>query len=176
MNSSTGSKWTARCGFIQGILKSAQHGIDLRWLVLGSVLPDIIDKPLGILLFNSFFKSGRIVAHTLLFPLILLVAGLLMRSRARVALLMLAIGSLGHLLLDQMWFQPKTLLWPAMGWDFEPLDIGSLLPHLLYGLRSNPALYVPEAAGAAIAIAFIAYLVVTRRVRRGVLSDIITGV
>jgi len=46
---------------------------DLRLWVLGGLLPDIIDKPVGFL----FFNNGRIFSHSLVFFLLLLGAGCL---------------------------------------------------------------------------------------------------
>ncbi|MFP3975182.1 MAG: hypothetical protein ACLFVK_03050, partial [Dehalococcoidia bacterium] len=50
--------------------------IDYRIALIGSMLPDIIDKPLGIYIFTETFSNGRIYAHTLLFFLVLLLIGL----------------------------------------------------------------------------------------------------
>jgi len=41
--------------------------IDTRVLLIGSLLPDIIDKPIGNYLFRDTVSNGRIVCHTLLF-------------------------------------------------------------------------------------------------------------
>ena len=46
------------------------RGADLAFVLLGSMLPDIIDKPLGTILFGTP-AMGRIFAHTLLFLLLL---------------------------------------------------------------------------------------------------------
>ena len=41
------------------------------YIAFGSVLPDLIDKPLGFLIYHSF-GNGRLIAHTLLFNVSLL--------------------------------------------------------------------------------------------------------
>ena len=41
--------------------------MDLRVLAFGAVLPDLIDKPIGSILFTDYYGTGRIYAHTLLF-------------------------------------------------------------------------------------------------------------
>ena len=46
------------------------RGPDLGFVLLGSMLPDIIDKPLGEVLFGTP-AMGRTIAHTLLFLLLL---------------------------------------------------------------------------------------------------------
>lgn len=44
--------------------------LDYRLLVLASMLPDIIDKPLGQVFLKDTFNYGRIYGHTLVFVLI----------------------------------------------------------------------------------------------------------
>ena len=45
--------------------------LDWRFIIIGSMLPDIIDKPLGMFILGDTFSNGRIFAHTLLFFIIL---------------------------------------------------------------------------------------------------------
>lgn len=83
---------------------------------LGSILPDIIDKPLGHLLLQSTLDSGRIFAHTLLFLGIVIVSGAVAwRYKSTPLVLILALGVASHLVLDTMWDNPVSLLWPALG-------------------------------------------------------------
>ena len=49
--------------------------IDYRAVLVGSILPDIIDKPIGAYLFRSTFHNSRIFAHTLLFSVLLMLMG-----------------------------------------------------------------------------------------------------
>ena len=51
--------------------KRFSESIDYRLVLLGSMLPDIIDKPLGGFIFKDALGSGRIYAHTLIFLLLL---------------------------------------------------------------------------------------------------------
>jgi hypothetical protein len=121
--------------------------LDLRLLLFGSLLPDIIDKPLGHLLFRETLNNGRLVGHTLVFLLILSLAGHLLYRRGHLWLLTLAIGSFWHLVFDWMWLDSRTLLWPLFGTSFERLAIDNLLAHWFYSLISNPAVYIPEIIG-----------------------------
>ena len=43
--------------------------IDIRLLLVGSLLPDIIDKPIGQYFLVETFSNGRIFSHTLLFSI-----------------------------------------------------------------------------------------------------------
>src|SRR3989304_5302191 len=93
--------------------------LDIRFLLIGSLLPDIIDKPVGRYLFLGTYNNGRIFAHTLVFLLVLVAAGLiLLKTRRSTWMLALAAGTFAHLALDEMWFSPVTLFWPVLGWQF----------------------------------------------------------
>ena len=54
------------------------HPIDYRLVAAGAILPDLIDKPLGIYLLRRQLGSGRIYGHTLLFGLVLVAGGSLL--------------------------------------------------------------------------------------------------
>lgn len=137
--------------------------IDIRLLLIGALLPDIIDKPLGHLFFREALSNGRIFAHTLLFLIIITLAGLyLYRRRAKLWLLVLAFGTLIHLILDQMWQTPQALLWPFLGFTFPKEDITDWLPGTLHALLTNPSVYVPELLGAVILIWF-AWILLRRK-------------
>lgn len=123
----------------------------LAFLALGSMLPDIIDKPLSQIVFGSP-SMGRTVAHTLLF--LMLLATLCFYSQ-NIRLFSLTWGVLIHLSLDFMWNSPETLLWPLLGaFPSAPLiDIKGYLEMLLSGLK-NPGIAIPEIAGLAYLIFF----------------------
>ena len=146
--------------------------LDLRLVLIGSLLPDIIDKPLGHFIFRETISNGRIFSHTLLFLAIISLAGfLLYRRQERTWLLALAAGSFWHLILDEMWLAPRTLFWPAFGFSFEKLAIDNLFSHLLYNLFTYPKVYIPEIVGALVLAWFG-----LRLIRRGqVLNFLKTG-
>lgn len=118
--------------------------IDPRFLALGALLPDIIDKPLGLLIFGSM-GHGRIFAHTLLFVLVLILISLASRDPRAASL---STGALAHLFLDAVWLSPAILLWPLLG-PFppaDPMDTLSYIQMLLMGLK-RPDVLIPECAG-----------------------------
>ncbi|HPR42074.1 MAG TPA: metal-dependent hydrolase [Candidatus Methanofastidiosa archaeon] len=82
---------------------------DLRLVIVGALLPDIIDKPLSLLSLGS----GRGYAHTLLFMVLVLV--LAYRHKA----MELAFGNAVHLSLDFMFLEPRIFLWPLLGTYIE---------------------------------------------------------
>jgi len=116
--------------------KGGNLAFDYRIVLIGTMLPDILDKPVGYVL---GLNGGRLVAHTLVFTSSLsslsLVLIFLLQSlslRLKTALLFLPIGTWVHLLLDRMWDSPEVLLWPSMGWgfplgDFEWMEFLSIL-------------------------------------------------
>jgi membrane-bound metal-dependent hydrolase YbcI (DUF457 family) len=121
--------------------------MDLRFLLLGAVLPDVIDTPIGLIAFPAF-ESVRLVGHSLLFAaaamgLVMLVTR---RGRPRKKWMPLAIGVLVHLFLDAMWSDSATLWWPGFGWEFSPNGFTEVAPYLA-AVTSSPVMWVGEALG-----------------------------
>ncbi len=85
--------------------------VDFRLVLLGSILPDLIDKPLAAIL----HLDSRLWAHTLLFLGALLLLGLVPALRG---LRWVGFGDAVHLLVDLMWYQPLVALWPLLGVAF----------------------------------------------------------
>lgn len=121
--------------------------LDYRLVMLGAVLPDLLDKPLGELIFPGAFHSGKVFGHTLLLSAcLLMVGGALYHSQRRTGVLSLGIGTTSHLLGDAMWNTAATLLWPLLGW-FRPEEVtGSWLARMLNYL-SSPFIFFTEMAG-----------------------------
>lgn len=95
--------------------------MDLRFLALGAVLPDLVDTPIGLLTYRAT-GGVRLVGHTLLFSIAVLAVVLTTtrRGRPRKRWMPLAVGVLVHLILDAMWLDPETLWWPLLGTGFSP--------------------------------------------------------
>jgi hypothetical protein len=112
-------------GAVQAYAVQRRRSIDLRKAVFLALLPDLIDKPLGLLYPNAFGNHTRLYAHSLLFSFVLfaLFAASNTRIRDRVALWFCLVG---HLFMDRMWINSKEyLLWPALGTP-PPLSPGFL--------------------------------------------------
>jgi len=94
--------------------------MDLRMLLVGALLPDLVDTPIG-LVFYSSLHTVRLLTHGLLLAAAVMAAVVLYtrRGRPRKMWMPLAIGLLFHLLLDAMWLDPGTLWWPLFGWGFS---------------------------------------------------------
>lgn len=124
--------------------------MDLRWLAVGALLPDIVDKPIGSIFWNDVFHSHRLFGHALVAPVagLLLVMAVTRRGTAsRKAAIALVLGWFIHLLLDGVWVSPDGFLWPLFGFDF-PRVTGSEFGALLSDMVSNPLVWVGEAVGA----------------------------
>ena len=112
------------------------------------MLPDLIDKPLALWILPDVFGSTRSIGHTALFGgLLLLLAGLVLACTGKRGLMVLALASAGHLLLDGIWSVPEILWWPYHGWSFEPDGIQGVWRVWLVTLYTEPLIYVPEVIG-----------------------------
>ena len=122
--------------------------VDIRLLLIGSMLPDIIDKPLWYLFFRQASLHGRTFGHSLFFLALTTIFGLYLHYRhsSNAGLLALSSGTFIHLVFDQMWRDPHTLLWPIYGFALEQAPVTTWEPNILYVL--------PELAGAGILLWF----------------------
>jgi membrane-bound metal-dependent hydrolase YbcI (DUF457 family) len=133
--------------------------LDIRLLLVGAMLPDIIDKPLGIYLLPDTFGSGRIYAHTLLFLLLLTGIGFwLFKARQQRWMLALAAGTFMHIVLDEIWNRPVTLFWPLLGTEFTRVNIESWLGGVFGALWAQPKFLVAEIIGLAVLVWFLVWL------------------
>ncbi len=126
--------WPAGMALLATWLVFRDPAIDHRVVVLGAVLPDVIDAPLG----------GARVLHTLAANAVLLVVVMLAtrgRRHARRRWLFLPVGTFLHLVFDAMWTRTETFWWPAFGWSLD-----GPLPALDHG---RAVLVLEELAGAA---------------------------
>ncbi len=138
--------WPAGMALVATWLVFRDPAIDHRVVVLGAVLPDVIDAPFG----------GARVLHTVAASAVLLVVVMLAtrgRRHARRRWLFLPVGTFLHLVFDAMWTRTETFWWPAFGWSLD-----GPLPALDHG---TAVLLVEEVAGA------VALLWFWRRFRLG---------
>ncbi len=145
---------------------------DYRAVVVGSMLPDIIDKPVGMVLLPHIFGvgNGRMFSHTLLFVFVLMFIGIYLYEKRRNSwFIFLSFGSGVHLILDQMWLSPRTLFWPACGFHSMKFSSGSVdlmdwVLGMLNALKSDPVCGIPEAIGFCIVLGFGIWIL-SKRVR-----------
>jgi inner membrane protein len=144
---------------------SLSRRVDIRVLLAGSLLPDIIDKPVGQYFFRETFSNGRIFSHTLLFLVVLAGIGFYLYKRHRqVWMLTLAAGTFAHLLLDEMWSAPATFFWPLLGFTFEKVELTGWFSNIFQALFGETHIFIPELVGLAILLWFGLSLVFRKKV------------
>jgi hypothetical protein len=126
-------------GLTIGLARALRREVDVRWVAVASILPDLIDKPLRYFIMPAFTQNNtRTVGHSLTVMVVSMVVVLLFRRTilgARVIALMLPL----HLLLDGMWGPDLrvSLLWPWAGNEFPHLNevgLQGLWEHLVNDL------------------------------------------
>jgi hypothetical protein len=131
------------------LLGPLRRRLPAAWLVLGCLLPDLIDKPLfyGLLWLrgrpDALISGTRTIGHSGLFLLALAGVAGVTRSRAVWAV---AAGVLTHLILDALGEafikpDPTTYIWlaiffPLLGRRFPVAHFGSISEHLRMGAQS----------------------------------------
>ena len=152
-------------GYKTSWLVSLGSRIDIRLLLIGSLLPDIIDKPIGLFFFQDTIGNGRIIGHTLLFLILITLVGLyLYQSRGKTSLFALSFGTFTHLIFDQMWRAPRTLFWPLDEFTSDRTVTTDWIPDMLHTLLTEPQVYIPEVVGTAIIVWFTLALVRNQKV------------
>jgi len=139
-------------------------------VLLGSLLPDILDKPSWLFAFSDIFPCGRDYGHTFLFNLLLFICGLIMIKYKKSWLLIISLSSIVHLVLDQMWDNPVALWWPVLG-PFNRAETTGWLSNIIQALSSDPGTYIPEIIGLIIILLLGGRLIV----RKSMLNFIRTG-
>ncbi len=106
-------------GVILAVLLSDKRAI--LYGGLGGILPDILDKPLGMIFLADTQIGGRIYFHSLTVGVVFLLLGLILwySNKQRILLLCISVGMLLHQLGDTMWDAASNWFWPTLG-PFEP--------------------------------------------------------
>ena len=101
---------------------------------IGSILPDLVDKPLGYFVYGDILGHGRFYLHTLLFLLLLAGLGAFVLYFYRSCLVALVAGLVGlHQVMDLMWLTPVTWFYPFMG--APPVEIPVELGGWLFAIE-----------------------------------------
>src|SRR5437870_5094722 len=126
-------------GLTIGLARVLSREVDVRWVAVASMLPDIIDKPLRYFITPTFTQSNtRTVGHSLTIIAVSMVVVLLLRRTIRGAGVIALVLPL-HLLLDGMWAPDLrvSLLWPWAGTGLprsNELGLPGLWNHLVHDL------------------------------------------
>jgi len=143
--------------------------VDYRFILLGSILPDLIDKPLGLFVLPGVVENLRTFSHTVLFLFLVILAAFLVYRKQNAAWgFFIAFGVLMHFLLDSMWLEPASLLWPFLGstfYKYPGMDLDSWLNMRFYDLTAKPEVYIPEAISFIIITFFFIKIVAEKKIR-----------
>lgn len=116
-------------GTAAAVAHAADRKVDLRWVIFFTLLADLVDKPLGLVILRETVNNGRIYFHSLLVN-VLLTLVLVLARKPLVYSLSLWLHQLG----DRMWMRPWTALWPFAGrFGYREL----LLQDWVYGVFSR---------------------------------------
>ena len=123
--------------------------IDYRGAAIAALLPDMIDKPLSLTLLSESGTSQGL-SHTLVGQALLTLA----TARLRPEWLPYALICNSHLLADQMWRYPRTLLFPLSGqldsWKF--MGTPSAMLSAYAEIAARPGILAVEALGLALLV------------------------
>lgn len=123
--------------------------IDYRFVLLGAVLPDVVDGLLGLFFFEG--PAGRWIAHSLVAVIVVSVAIVVaFQGERRLALFGIGVGWLLHLVADGMWLAPETFFWPLFGTGFSRAPAEPYSWDLFANPLSNAGAWAQELLGAAI--------------------------
>lgn len=127
--------------------------IDYRVVLLGAIISDLIDKPIGRIFFADKFESGRLYGHTLLVATAaLLLIQLVLRGATARRWFILPICMLVHQMLDAMWNEPIAWFWPLFGSKFPADPKENYWLEVLTRPLDHPWELVREAVGLALLI------------------------
>ncbi|MBN1323445.1 MAG: metal-dependent hydrolase [Methanotrichaceae archaeon] len=155
----------AHVGLTLAFAEMMRRAVGLRLpivpLAIGSMLPDLIDKPLGYILYGTP-AMGRIYAHTFLFLLLLFILMISLKNRLILAIFF---GVLSHLILDTIWRSPKIFLWPLLG-GFPVVDSIGVLGYLqaLISALQDPMFFISETLGFAY-LSIASYMLLRRELQ-----------
>lgn len=175
------SGYTSTTGYhsatvVSPLEKLQGRSLDYRIILIGSILPDLFDKSVIYFLAGESFRSGRALAHTLVFSLVLICLGLLLHIGYKEGrMLQLGLTGVFHLAMDQMWKYPDVLFWPVEKSRILPQKAAEvwteIYTHVLENSSSeitlssfnrlfrDPFVYLPEIIGFGILVVFIWSLV-----------------
>lgn len=118
---------------------------DLRSVIFFTLLADLIDKPLGLIVFRETINNGRVWFHSLSVNLLLTLLLVLARKPGVYSLALWL-----HQLCDRMWMRPWVALWPLTGaFGYRDLPLENWVYSVL-----NPYNLVSEAIGLVVLLEF----------------------
>ncbi|NMM65085.1 hypothetical protein HBE96_21100 [Clostridium sp. P21] len=92
--------------------------IDYRIVILGSILPDIIDKPIVQVIYGLQNHEGHFIAHSFIFSALLIILGIVMFLKSKnKSILLLGICTFIHQIFDKMMVMPNIMFLSTINLD-----------------------------------------------------------
>lgn len=123
---------------------------DFRIIFAGAIAPDIIDKPIGYL----FFDTTRLFGHSFAFYFLIFLFVWTAFKKYRSTAFMFSAAAFIHLIEDQMWKQSEVLFWPFQGLNFSATEQPGVSERVSSFFNEN-YLLVPEIIGGIILMSLI---------------------
>lgn len=122
--------------------------VDIRFLLLGAILPDLIDLPIGTMLFADVFSTGELWMHSLIAPALYMSLVLVFTRRGgrRRTFMAVGVGWLFQPLLDGVWVDQAVFFWPFFGFEIPPGET-PYWPLAWERAQNDPWRWVKDAAG-----------------------------
>lgn len=137
-------------------------GIDYRLILIGSLIPDLIDKPLVFLADPEFVNmSLRSFGHSLIGAFsMLLIVWFITRRWQRLPVLSFGFALVAHLVFDRMWEMAEVLLWPVLGYVLPEQNIP--FSHWYQSHFNQLPNTLPDFVGIGVIAAFTGYTIWNR--------------
>ncbi|MCQ1535221.1 metal-dependent hydrolase [Methanosarcina sp. KYL-1] len=128
---------------LERIVPSLRGRFAYFYIALGALLPDLLDKPIGRVIFAESIANGRLLGHTLAFCFFIALLGYYQYGKSKDIRVFLVSGACFlHLLEDRMWATPHVFFWPVFGWEFP---VGSYTGNVFdYFIKMFRIGYVPS--------------------------------
>jgi inner membrane protein len=99
--------------------------IDYRLILVGALIPDLIDKPLIFAVNPHFVNSSlRSVGHSVVGAVAMFaIVWVITKGWQRASTLSFGFALAAHLVVDRMWEMPEVLLWPTLGYVLPEQNI-----------------------------------------------------
>lgn len=158
----------ARLSRLDRLKKRLLMPLDYRIVIVGALLADLIDKPLGFWLAPELVNHGtRSFAHTVVFASALLIAAIVATSMWTNRLLVVSLASAWHLVLDGMWRTREIALWPFYGWTLPVVGERAFSEYSSSYLSRLAEFYKEpwELAGAVVILLFVTRILFRRDIK-----------
>jgi membrane-bound metal-dependent hydrolase YbcI (DUF457 family) len=104
---------------------SSKLPVDFRIVIISAMIPDIVDKIVGMVILKEEISNGRIFTHTIIITGIIgaSIFNLVQIKYKKIIIMLYILPTFIHLFLDRLWEDFHTLFWPIFGLGYNRLDV-----------------------------------------------------